>query len=428
VSYVRYGHSVGASDAGPGGISGGKHGGPRREDRYAAFVLAAGGAPRFVPIGPARMVDSLARSWRRSAAGTSRSDEVACLRAGRMLRRLVWDPVAPRATAGAMAFVVPDGALNLVNIAALPGRAGHYVVESGPLIHYFFAEREIVEPGPPPTGNERLLAVGGVDFDHPAALPPAVPAGEALAAASDAYRGATSRCKDFGALTFAGLPGTKSEAEAVAGLWAARGGSRTADGRTTEPIVLTRREASEGAVKRLAPSCTMLHLATHGFFLDAGCSSATGASAAAEIEDPLVRAGLVLAGANLRAAHGGADEDGILTAEEIAALDLSRTRWVALSACETGLGEMVQGEGVFGLRRAFSMAGARTLITSLWRVKDEPARAWMQELYTARFIEGRPTAEAVRDAERRVLKARRLRGESTHPAYWGGFVASGDWR
>jgi CHAT domain-containing protein len=184
----------------------------------------------------------------------------------------------------------------------------------------------------------------------------------------------------------------------------------------------------------------VVHLATHGFFLGGQCRSALEGSRAigkavaldpapaVAGENPLLLSGLALAGANRREEAGPDEEDGILTAEEIASLDLSGVEWAVLSACETGVGEVRAGEGVFGLRRAFQVAGARTLIMSLWSVEDEATRAWMKALYEARLRERLDTAESVRAASLKVLADRRARGESTHPFYWGAFVAVGDWR
>jgi CHAT domain-containing protein len=120
-------------------------------------------------------------------------------------------------------------------------------------------------------------------------------------------------------------------------------------------------------------------------------------------------------------------DDGVLTAEEIAGLDLRSAGWAVLSACETGVGDVQSGEGVLGLRRAFQVAGARTVIMSLWAVEDDSAREWMHALYAAR-LGGSETPEAVREASRDVLQQRRAGGLDTHPFHWGGFVAAGDWR
>jgi CHAT domain-containing protein len=135
-----------------------------------------------------------------------------------------------------------------------------------------------------------------------------------------------------------------------------------------------------------------------------------------------------LAGANRRADARAGQENGIVTAEEIAALNLQGTEWAVLSACDTAAGEIKSGEGVFGLRRAFQIAGARTIIMSLWSVDDQATRLWMRALYEARFRKRFSTAESVRDASVRVLHDRRAQGQSTHPFYWAGFVAAGDWR
>src|SRR5262249_28287051 len=180
----------------------------------------------------------------------------------------------------------------------------------------------------------------------------------------------------------------------------------------------------EAAVKSQAAGKRVVHLATHGFFLDATCPQATGAAR----ENPLLRAGLALSGANLHRSARKDQEDGVLTAEEGASLTLENTEWVVLSGCETAIGDVRAGEGVLGLRRAFEEAGARTLIASLWPVDDQDTREWMTALYRARFVDRRSTAESVRTAERVRLQARRAAGQSTHPFYWAGFVAVGDWR
>jgi CHAT domain-containing protein len=144
-------------------------------------------------------------------------------------------------------------------------------------------------------------------------------------------------------------------------------------------------------------------------------------------DNPLLLSGLALAGANRRSTRTGTD-NGILTAEEIVSMKLQGTEWAVLSACGTGLGEIKAGEGVFGLRRAFQIAGVRTVITSLWSVEDQSTRVWMRALYEGRLRRQLSTADAVREAGLQVLRARRSRGQSAHPFYWGAFVAAGDWR
>ena len=216
--------------------------------------------------------------------------------------------------------------------------------------------------------------------------------------------------------------------------------------------------ADERSFKELSPGRRVLHLATHGFFLGGDCvegldeSRSVGGLVArkkvptakqrlssgkappapkvdvASGETSLLLSGLALAGANHRAAAKGDEEDGILTAEEVASLNLSGVEWAVLSACDTGLGEIKAGEGVFGLRRAFQIAGAHTVIMSLWPVEDRAAGTWMRALYEGRLVRKLDTANAIREASLTVLHQRRARGQSTHPFYWAGFVASGDWR
>jgi CHAT domain-containing protein len=230
---------------------------------------------------------------------------------------------------------------------------------------------------------------------------------------------------------FDSLPATAAEAREIAALWNAPG---------SEAQQLAGAGASEEAFKREAPGHSVLHLATHGFFLDERCEEPAtirsddlddrggGGIPLGLEENPLLRSGLALAGANHRnEARPGAD-DGILTAEEVAALNLNGVSWAVLSACNTGVGSVVAGEGVFGLRRAFMEAGARTVVMSLWSVDDQSARAWMRALYTARFQHGLTTAESIRSASLAILEERRRRGQNTHPGTWGAFIAAGDWR
>jgi CHAT domain-containing protein/tetratricopeptide (TPR) repeat protein len=399
---------------------------------YMAFVLTGGAEPRVVPLGDAAEIDSLVWRWRRQASAGARMQpewirEEPYRAAGIALRRRVWDPVAPVVGRMSRVFVVPDGALHLVNLAALPV-GERYLVETGPVVHYLSTERDLIEPPPAAPGSAGALVVGGVDFDradpattsHPVVAPAS--AAEPLAAS---FRGSRAICGDFRELRWSALPGTKLEADAVGGWW--RRPARSRDGRAL--VVLDGAGATEAAFKALAPGRRVLHLATHGFFVGSRCSGSTrGGVDEAAGENPLVLSGLVLAGANRRAEAGPDEEDGVLTAQEIATLDLSGTEWAVLSACETGVGEIRAGEGVFGLRRALQVAGARTSIMSLWSVDDTATREWMSALYAARLGGHMATAEALQRASRDVLKARRAAGKSTHPFFWGAFVAAGDWR
>ena len=202
-----------------------------------------------------------------------------------------------------------------------------------------------------------------------------------------------------------------------------------------EIVLLTGPAATESAVKRLLPGRDTVHLATHGFFFGREAAapagdrrSISGVSGRRPAADAaLTLSGLALAGAN-RGAPDDRGDDGILTSEEIAAIDLSGVRWVVLSACDTGLGAVQNGEGVLGLRRAFEVSGVASLFMSLWEVDDRASRHWMEALYRSRFEAGLSTVDSCREAARSVLTWSRDRLGTSHPYTWGAFVAVGDWR
>jgi CHAT domain-containing protein/tetratricopeptide (TPR) repeat protein len=409
---------------------------------YLAFVARADApAVDVVPLGNGAAIEAAVAAWRgevtRTAGGTDdHALETAYRRAGVALRELVWDPVAPHLAGAERVFIVPDGALHLVNFAALPvvaGAGAGYLVDEGPLLHRLSAERDLV-PRRETGAGHGLLIVADPDFER------ANHAATFALAPHGLYRGPRPRCDRFLQTRFEPLPATRSEARAVERWWR-RGSSHE------EVILLTGSRADEGAVKTATGGKRVVHLATHGFVLGEACSSALdrpvaggrGIGAAEPVaisappavpagENPLLLTGLALAGANRREEAAPDEEDGVLTAEELAALDLRGVEWAVLSACGTGMGQLRAGEGVLGLGRAVQVAGARTLVLSLWPVADETAREWMGALYEARFARGLGTAEAVREASRHVLAARRAARSSTHPSTWAAFVAIGDWR
>src|SRR5262249_48520547 len=208
------------------------------------------------------------------------------------------------------------------------------------------------------------------------------------------------------------LAATEREARSIQALFP--------DARLLTGVMATKSSLKQAA----APS--ILHIATHGFFLEAGTDrSGAGRQAApapdggrARIDNPLLRSGVALAGANLRQQR----DDGILTALEASGLNLWGTKLVTLSACDTGLGEVRTGEGVYGLRRAFIEAGAESLVMSLWPVSDYVTREMMTSYY-AGLKQGLGRGEALR----RVKLALIRRQDRQHPFYWASFIQSGEW-
>lgn len=448
VAFVRYGRQELAEEKSPRKP-------PEPVPSYLAFVLRSGESdPTLVPLGKAEEIDAEVSRWREQvtqealAAGrASQRSEAAYRRTAAELRRKVWDPISRHLQGTERVLLVPDGALHLVNFAALPSGKTKYVIETGPVIHYLSAERDLV-PARSEAKNEGLLALGSPAFDERslfAALAPEMKKREAAElvqlARVKTFRGSRSACAAFESMRFEPLPASARETKKIIALWRKTSGpqgGQTAQLRSPtrvaagDVLYLSGAEATESAFKREAPGKRVLHLATHGFFLGGRCTSALEAKGehmpVGAGENPLLLSGLALAGANYRQAAGEDEEDGILTAEEIASLDLNGVEWAVLSACNTGVGEVKAGEGVFGLRRAFQVAGVRTIIMSLWPVEDQAARQWMTTLYDGRFKKGLETAQAVHQASLNVLHQRRVKNQSTHPFYWASFVAAGDWR
>jgi CHAT domain-containing protein len=380
-----------------------------------AFVLGKDRrVPQGVYLGTVAEVDDAVRAWRDEILGGSAGTGDDHREIGEKLKQLIWNPVDRHLAGADRVFVIPDGALNLVNLAALPSGQDRFLVETGPTLHLLSAERDLVAPEEfPPVGNG-LLVLGAPAFGIPAEVP-----GEPTLSHQ-----------------FQPLPATLQEIDEVQRLW-----SRAPESNSGSVVRLTGEGATELAFKTSSRRRQIIHLATHGFFLGGRDLPLSGEgrrgigelSPAPPQSDPnsvsnlLSLSGLALTGANQRGAASGGD-DGILTSEEIANLDLSGVEWAVLSACDTGLGEILPGEGVFGFRRAFRVAGARTVIMSLWPVEDESAWSWMAALYRGRFLERLDTATAIRQAILNSLEESRQSYPDPNPFFWAGFVASGDWR
>ena len=366
---------------------------------YMAFVLHPDSSRiQAFDLGESKSIaDSVAKA--RSAADAeahggglaSRRNERVYRDAALALRKRIWDTLHAELGDARLALVVPDGVLNLVPFSSMPSGNG-YLVEHGLVIHVLTSERDLAlaEGGAKKTG---LLAVGSPQF-------------ELAAVAGDAsrLRGASVPCEDFRSLQFHSLPGTGMEVADIAKSWHRWNGAEPS-------ALLTGAEATRNRFIEQASQNRVLHIATHAFVLDRGCGNG----------NPLLHSGLVFAGAN------ASRDTAILTAQQIASLDLSGVDWAVLSACNTGNGELHDGEGVLGLQRAFRVAGAHSVIMTLWPVDDDVTRRFMHELYAQRLGRHATTADAVWASSRKLLVERRAAGKSTHPWYWAGFVGSGGW-
>ncbi len=348
---------------------------------YAVYLRRKGAPVRAIDLGPATALEPDVRALR-SALSSPDGDPAPA--AARLYRALL-APVAPWLEGVSRLHLSPDGALNLIPFGALVAADGRYAVERW-LIRYLSSGRDLLRPRSSEPPRQPGVVIGAPAFGTPSA---------------DA------------ALRFEPLPGAEDEARALGKL-------------LPRARLLVGAQASEGALAALHGPA-VLHVATHGFFLS---PSATGVGfpctrAASLVElnvpererHPLLMSGLALAGAN---GGAGPRQDGVLTALEASSLDLHGTQLLVLSACETGVGDVRQGDGVHGLRRAFAVAGAETQVMSLWKVDDQATRKLMLGYY-AGLRRGAGRVAAMRDVQLAMLADPATR----HPFYWAGFIVSG---
>lgn len=416
--------------------------------RMMAFVArGAGGAVQLLDLGRSAPLRASLRRWLAvlstppEAAGAARA-ETRARALGAALEARTWDRLAAAAGGAREWYVAGDGPLLELPWQALPEGTDRYVIETGPLVHGLDAERElaVAAPAAPARG---LLAIGGPRFDATLAAAAAEPLAAAL-------RGPLGTCDLSRSLELPSLPAARAEAVEAGRTW-------TAAHPETPATVLTDDAATETAFKREAPGRQVIHLATHGIVWSDSCRPAVrdlrGVGGVDALEEPAPahrrtphpsprlaaapgfaprpspwlgrQTWLALAGADHARHAGSGGDDGLLTAEEVMTLDLRGVDWVVLSACQSGVGDTWPHEGAEGMRRAFRLAGAHTVIASQWSLADEPAREWVHALYTARASGTTDAAAAMREASRAFLAARRAAHRTTHPFYWASFIASG---
>ena len=369
---------------------------------YVAYVLRGQGEGQSVELGPAKEIDGAVAALRQALRDSHRTDVRELARA---LDRRIMEPVRHLLGDARQLLVSPDGALNLIPFEALVDERGAYLLERYS-ITYLTTGRDLLRMQVPLESKHRPVVFADPLFGEPSSLHSAR---SDRTTASGGRRSITTGA-DLSKVYFAPLAGAAEEARSIQSLF-------------PEAELFTGSQATKAALAGIdAPR--ILHIATHGFFLDDGPkwqeSDARGISARANFENPLLRSGLALAGANLK--QNGKD-DGILTALEASNLNLWGTKVVTLSACETGIGEVKNGEGIYGLRRAFFLAGAETLVMSLWPVSDRVTRDIMTGYYTG-LKNGLGRGEALRQVQLALLKSKDRR----HPFYWASFIEAGNWK
>jgi CHAT domain-containing protein len=377
---------------------------------YAAYVIRRGTSPHGKDLGPALPIDGAIDALRQALRDPRRGD---VRESARTLDEMVLAPIREMVGGATRLLVSPDGALNLIPFEALVDKQGRYAVERYS-ISYLTSGRDLLRMQVARASRSGPIVVADPLFGDPGP-PDATPIARKPAIAGSSARRSVTIAPDLTTMYFAPLAGTVDEARAIKALF-------------PDAHVLSRQQATKSALIQVdAPR--ILHIATHGFFLQdpavpaaAPASTADGTraiSASAKIANPLLRSGLALSGANRTK---GATDDGILTALEASNLNLWGTKLVTLSACDTGVGEIRNGEGVYGLRRAFVLAGAETLVMSLWPVSDVVTLEMMTAYYTG-LRDGRGRGDALRQAQLAML----TRKNRQHPFYWASFIQAGEW-
>lgn len=329
--------------------------------RFAAYVLHPNGTIHHVDLGATKPIEEAVREFRKGLSRVATNPRPAA----RNLYQMVMAPIVELLGKTTRIYLSPDGVLSLVPFGALVDRDDRYVVETMG-ITYLTTGRDLLH-----RSNAR------------SSTPPAI-----------------FSAPDYGIPA----PGAPRQFEQF------RAGSqegRDVEARLPGALFVDGNKATESTLKALHGPA-ILHISTHGFF-DKGNSAST--------ENALLRSGLAFAGAN----NPRDLEDGVVTALEASQLDLWGTKLVVLSACETGLGQAENGDGVYGLRRAFTIAGAETVVMSLWQVDTAATSETMKRYYDGLAAkEGR--AEALRKAQLTLLASK----ERSHPHYWAGFIVSGN--
>ena len=381
------------------------------EPHYIAYVLRQRAEVGWRELGPAKEIDGAVALLRGALRDPQRKDAQQLARA---LDEKIMRPVRELIGDATQLLISPDGQLNLIPFETLVDEQQHYLIERYS-INYLTTGRDLLRLQAARSSHGGPVIVADPLFGEPGTMQAANPnPASPRTSARLAARRSVTTANDLSGVYFAPLPETALEASAIKSQF-------------PEAQLLTGMRASESAIKQIqAPS--ILHVATHGFFLedpkrtqtiDNSQDKVRGAHPDTDLENPLLRSGLALAGANLR--HSGPAK-GILTALEASNLNLWGTKLVTLSACDTGVGEVRNGEGVYGLRRAFVLAGAESVVMSLWPVSDYATREIMASYYKG-LKKGLGRGEALRQTKLAMLK----RKDRQHPFYWASFIQSGEW-
>ena len=345
---------------------------------------------------------------------------------GKAIFALAIEPVLEKTGKSKTLYVAPDGNLNLVPFDSLQDESGKYLIEKYK-INLLSCGRDLMLYDKQKGGNRLNIVVADPDYSLSAKNRPDS-LKELVADSKSILKDDNFKSEKMKNPRWSSLPETRKEAEEIAKILKG------------EKVRTYLGKFSLEEVVKNADSPLRLHIATHGFFFNdqkagfsqninyekGGNDANSPAIINLSVENPLLRSGLLLAGANrLGKEKTGQFDDGILTALEISGMKLQGTDLVVLSACETGLGEARMGEGIYGLRRAFQLAGARTVVMSLWSVPDRETRELMTGYYK-NLKSGKKKSESLREAAIKMIENRRKETGAAHPFFWGAFISVGE--
>ncbi|MBK9719403.1 MAG: CHAT domain-containing protein [Saprospiraceae bacterium] len=335
----------------------------------------------------------------------------------RSLYEILWQPMEKELVGVKKIYYSPTGLLHRINLDAIARSSTKTLADQYQLIE-LNSTRELVIPSQVKIANNEAVLFGGIQYDQDSSLLNPEPLITSRSRGELSFKNVDSTLRG-GSWNY--LPGTEDEVNTIGTMMMASG----LDVKTKKGY-----QATEESFKNIgannSPSPKILHIASHGYFFPdpKSTSNIAGFENQKEpvfkmSEHPMLRSGLILAGGN--AAWQGKQtlegrEDGVLTAYEISQMNLSNTELVVLSACETGLGEIQGNEGVYGLQRAFKIAGAKYIIMSLWQVPDKQTSLLMTTFYKKWLKEKMTIPDAFQSAQKE------LRNAGLDPYQWAGFI------
>jgi CHAT domain-containing protein len=378
--------------------------------RYVAYILHSQGEPKWVDLGEAATLEPSIQTFRQAIGRNPNNPDrdsdpqltiAEVKQAARNLDQKLMQPIRPLLGNARHLLISPDSQLNLIPFAALVDEQNRFLLETYD-ITYLSSGRDLLR-----------LKRTGINLQNPVLFSDpnyGKPSDKLIASigrnpceSKIATRG--EEITELANQIFCPLPNVAAETSAIQNL-------------LPQAQLLSQSQATKATAKQLR-NPSILHFATHGFFLPDPPSTNPDTPIR---QNPLSRSALVLANFNQRQSCSDSDSNcnGLLTAQDVTTIDLRGTKLVFLSACETGLGKVSNGEGVYGLRRAFTLAGAESQVMSLWKVNDEKTKELVESYYkNLKANQGR--SQSLKTIQLDLLKKHQF------PYYWAAFIPSGNW-